>query len=74
MYAQLLPVKNLDERFFRVVVSVYTNSMAPEPDGSSPHSQQPATGPYLEPGQSTPHTPKPIFLRSILIPSSQLRP
>jgi hypothetical protein len=34
-----------------------TNSMAPEPEGSSPHSQQPANGPYPEPGESTPHPP-----------------
>jgi hypothetical protein len=34
-----------------------TNSVAPEPEGSSPHSQQPANGPYPEPGESTPHTP-----------------
>jgi hypothetical protein len=34
-----------------------TNSVAPEPEGSSPHSQQPASGPYPEPGESTPHTP-----------------
>jgi hypothetical protein len=26
-----------------------TNSVAPEPEGSSPHSQQPATGPCPEP-------------------------
>jgi hypothetical protein len=32
-----------------------TNSVAPEPEGSSPHSQQPASGPYPEPGESTPH-------------------
>jgi hypothetical protein len=25
-----------------------TNSVAPEPEGSAPHLQQPATGPYLE--------------------------
>jgi hypothetical protein len=31
--------------------------MAPEPEGSSPHSQQPANGPYPEPSESTPHTP-----------------
>jgi hypothetical protein len=29
--------------------------MAQEPEGSSPHSQQPATGPYLEPVESSPH-------------------
>jgi hypothetical protein len=34
-----------------------TNSLAPEPEGSSPHSQQPANDPYPEPGESTPHTP-----------------
>jgi hypothetical protein len=45
--------------------------VAPEPEGSSPHSQQPANGPYPEPGQSTP--PPPANLpRSILIPSSHL--
>jgi hypothetical protein len=49
-----------------------TNSVEPEPEGSSPHSQQPANGPYPEPGESTPH-PQPISLRSILIPSSNLR-
>jgi hypothetical protein len=49
--------------------------MAAESEGSSPHSQQPATGPYPEPGESTPHPPphQPISLRSILIPSSHLR-
>jgi hypothetical protein len=50
-----------------------TNSVAPEPEGSSPHSQQPANGPYPEPGESTPHPPQPISPRSILIPSSHLR-
>jgi hypothetical protein len=28
--------------------TVLTNDVAPEPKGSSPHSQQPATGPYPE--------------------------
>jgi hypothetical protein len=46
--------------------------MVQEPEGSSPHSQQPATGPYPEPVKSNPHSPKPISLRSILIPSSRL--
>jgi hypothetical protein len=32
-----------------------TNSVAQEPEGSSPHSQQPATGPYPEPVESNPH-------------------
>jgi hypothetical protein len=31
--------------------------MAPEPESSSPHSQQSANDPYPEPGQSTPHPP-----------------
>jgi hypothetical protein len=31
--------------------------VAPEPEGSSPHWQQPANGPYPEPGESTPHPP-----------------
>jgi hypothetical protein len=48
--------------------------VAPETEGSSPHSQQPTTGPYPEPGESTPHPPPPASLpRSILIPSSHLR-
>jgi hypothetical protein len=34
-----------------------TNSVAQEREGSSPHSQQPATGPYPEPVESTPHSP-----------------
>jgi hypothetical protein len=33
-----------------------TNSVAPEPEGLSPHSQQPATGPYPVPIESIPHT------------------
>jgi hypothetical protein len=37
--------------------------MAPEPEGSSPHSQQPANGPYPEPGESTPPPPQPISPR-----------
>jgi hypothetical protein len=31
--------------------------MAQEPEGSSPHSQQPATGPCPEPVESNPHPP-----------------
>jgi hypothetical protein len=33
-----------------------TNSVAPEPAGSSPYSQEPATGPYPEPNGSTLHS------------------
>jgi hypothetical protein len=31
--------------------------VAPEPEGSSLYSQVPATGPYPEPTESTPHLP-----------------
>jgi hypothetical protein len=44
--------------------------VAQEPEGSSPHSQQPATSSYPEPVKSNQHPPKSISLRSILIPSS----
>jgi hypothetical protein len=51
-----------------------TNSVAQEPEGSSPHSQQPATVPCSEPVESNPHPPpKPISLRYILTPSTHLR-
>jgi hypothetical protein len=42
-----------------------------EPEGSIPCSQEPSTGPYPEPYQSTPSHP--IFLRSILILFTHLR-
>jgi hypothetical protein len=42
---------------YRMLHSVLTNSMAQEPKGSSPHSQQFATGPYSEPVESNPHPP-----------------
>jgi hypothetical protein len=47
--------------------------VAPQPKGSSPHSQDLANYPYPLPGESTP-PPQPISPRSILIPSSLLRP
>jgi hypothetical protein len=46
--------------------------VAQEPEDSSPHSQQPATGPWPEPVESNPH-PQPISLRPILIASSHQR-
>jgi hypothetical protein len=64
---------------FKEITAVYienhklTNSVAQEPEGSSRHSQQPATDPCPEPVESNPHPPKPISLRSILTPSSHLR-
>jgi hypothetical protein len=45
--------------------------VAPEPEGSSRHSQQPANDPYPKPGEST--HPQLISLRSLLTPSSHLR-
>jgi hypothetical protein len=41
----------------RVICVCITNSVAQEPEGSSPHSQQPATGSCPEPVESNPHTP-----------------
>jgi hypothetical protein len=34
-----------------------TNSVAQEPEGSTPHTQQPAIGPCPEPVESNPHPP-----------------
>jgi hypothetical protein len=34
-----------------------TNSVAPEPEGLSPYSQEPATDPYPEPTGSNLHSP-----------------
>jgi hypothetical protein len=42
-----------------------------EPEGSSPHSQEPATYPYLEPDKSSP-CPHPAAWRPVLILSSHL--
>jgi hypothetical protein len=42
-----------------------------EPEGSSPCSQEPSTGPYPQPDESSPYYP--IYLRSISILSSHLR-
>ena len=43
-----------------------------EPEGSSPHSQVPATCPYPEPARSSPYPPKSHFLKihlNIILPS-----
>jgi hypothetical protein len=48
--------------------------VAPEPEGSSPHSQQPATGPCPKTNKSTPHPRhQQVSPRSIMIPSYHLR-
>jgi hypothetical protein len=54
-----------------VLPTLKTKSVAPEPSGSSPYSQQPATGLYPEPNGSTLH-PQTVSLTSILIPSYHL--
>jgi hypothetical protein len=42
---------------FHIVSPELTNSVVPDPEGSSPSSQEPATSIYPESGESTPHTP-----------------
>ena len=44
-----------------------------EPEGSLPHSQQPATCPYPQPARSSLYPPHPTFSRPFLISSSHLR-
>jgi hypothetical protein len=44
-----------------------------QPEGSLPCSQQPSTGPYPEPDQSSPYRPKPISLISLKILLPHLR-
>jgi hypothetical protein len=41
-------MKISEETRLTVQLNKLTNSVAQEPEGSSPHSQQPATGPSLE--------------------------
>jgi hypothetical protein len=58
---------------YKKLTTYLPNSVAQEPEGSSQHSQQPATGPCPEPVESNPQPPpKPISPRSILIQSSHL--
>jgi hypothetical protein len=44
-----------NESLFIHLQLLLTNSVAPEPEGSSPHSQQPATSPYPPPTLSPQH-------------------
>jgi hypothetical protein len=39
------------------IILIISNSVAPEPAGSSQYSQYPAAGPYPEPTGSTLHSP-----------------
>jgi hypothetical protein len=41
----------------RIQFTLLTNSVAPEPKGSSSYSQKPATGNYPEPAGSNLHSP-----------------
>jgi hypothetical protein len=45
-----------------------------KPKGSLPYSQHPATNPFPEPDESSPHLPTPIPFRSVLILSLHLSP
>jgi hypothetical protein len=39
-----------------IILTLCTNSVVPEPEGSSPYTQEPSTGPsYPETTKSTPH-------------------
>jgi hypothetical protein len=48
---------NIFGAIFFCFISVITNSVTPEPEGLSPHSQQPANGPHPEPSEYSPHSP-----------------
>jgi hypothetical protein len=60
-----------NRELYTLTTLFYSESVAQEPEGSSPFSWQLANVPYPEPVESNPH-PQPISLRSILISSSHL--
>jgi hypothetical protein len=55
------------------MMQAVTNSLAPEPAGSSLYLQASATGPYPKTTGSTLHAPQPMSQSYILIPSFHLR-
>jgi hypothetical protein len=75
LYTRPTGIRSFYIRTLTLFILNAPNSVAPEPEGSSLCSQQPATGHCHEPDVSTPTPPPtpPISLRSILIPSSHLR-
>jgi hypothetical protein len=50
----LIVIRNNKFKWVGSTGKLLTNSVAPEPEGSSPHSQQPANGPSPETGGYTP--------------------
>jgi hypothetical protein len=46
-----------DDSLSLIHTYIQTNSVAQEPEDSSPHAQQPATGSCPEPVESNPHPP-----------------
>jgi hypothetical protein len=56
----------------KIAIQQYQNSVAPEPEGSSPHSQESATGPYPEPTGSTLRPPNnlPMIHSDPILPST----
>jgi hypothetical protein len=66
------PLNFKSYRLFITFNNETTNSVAPEPEGSSPHSQEPATSPSPEPGESTPYPPTnlPKFHFDPILPST----
>jgi hypothetical protein len=49
-YYCITPFQNVS-----LIIWLITNSVVPQPEGSSPCSQEPTTTPYPEPGESNPH-------------------
>jgi hypothetical protein len=56
-YPPLLRSATVKKFMVGYVNLLLTNSMVPQPEGSSPYSQEPATGPYPGPTESIRHPP-----------------